>query len=346
MTIDAEITFMLALLPVLAAAACQLGFVSFCVAPARSHASITALMLSLFGALACLLLAAGERKTPSLSASQLVLLALALLAAHSIAAPLLDRARRGGLVLGSVLGAGVFIHCSLTIFPNLLPPLPRSGVVLVVLLAASIMGLIGSHALPRHPLRYTRHGQPKQSTLPQGWVVVGTSCFALAVALLGWAMQPPEAPLAQVSMLISALVSATLVLLVATHQRHPAPLALTAQALVAGVVLALLVQSVLCYAIACGVLAGVCLLLAPHITQALQIDDAPNTLGMLLLPSAAGLVLPGVMQPSLLAEQLQWLGTTLAMGALAGILLWPLCMLLLGLEANSRRVREGFALDE
>lgn len=343
MTIDAEITFMLALLPVLAAAAGQLGFVSYCVAQARAHASITGLLLTLLTALACLLLASGDGQSSGLSASQLVLMALALLAVHSIAAPLLDRARRGGLVLGSVLGAGVLIHCSLTVFPSLLPPLPRSGLVLGVLLAASIMGLIGSHALPRHPLRYTRDGQLKHSPLPQGWMVVGLSCFALTVALLGWAMQSLDAPLAPVSMLISALVSATLVLLVATRQRHPAALVLSAQALVAGVVLALLVQHALCVAIACGVLAGLCVLLGATMTQALQTDDAPNSAGMLLLPSAIGLVLPGVMQPSLLAEHLQWLGATLAMGALAGILLWPLSMLLLGLEANSRRVREGFA---
>ncbi|PZP83862.1 MAG: hypothetical protein DI582_10155 [Azospirillum brasilense] len=337
-----NLTFFLLLLPILTGAACLLALAQTAAAPARPHATLCSLMLAMLSAVGCLFLARDGQAT-QLNSSQLVLSALGMLAAQTCAATLIDRTRRAGLLFGSLMGAWLFVQFGIGSLPSLLPAMPRSGLLLVVLAAASFMGLIGSNALPMHPLRFTASMQPRTQALPQSWIFTGQVLLALCCAVLGWAMEAAIAPLAYVNIATSALVGAMASLWLAQRGRHPTPLIKAGEGLVAGVLVALLCNGAASTALACGVLASLCVTSAERMMHSLRIDDAPHLAGMVLLPAMLGLLVPGLLHGGVLAAQLQWLGASLGMGALAGILLWPLSMLLFGLQANARHVREGFS---
>lgn len=339
MFITPGLTLFILALPVLVASA-SLLLAGQCAAPgARQHAAITMLAASLLTALGCLLIAR-QGPVDALTASQLILTALAMLGAFLIAAPLLDRARQGGLLAAALPGGLMTVQGIFAWLQNLLPTLPRSGLLLALIIITGALGLAGSAMLRAHPARLSPAGQPRLHPLAQAWLLAGLALLALTLAGLAWLMEPEAEPLAQLPLAISSLTAA-LACLLASQRRHPHPLRKAGEGLVAGVVLAVLCPPSLAVAVGAGLLAAFLTLRGETIALALRLDDPLHQLGMLLLPAMAGLLLPGLLALSSLAAQLQWLGACLAAAGLLTLLLWPLSMLLFGLAASPRRIREG-----
>lgn len=329
MIIPADVgLFLILLLPLLVAAACMLW--GHATAPrARQHALGLVLAIGMGTALAALLLSR-EGSVTALTASQITLCALAVLAALTMAAPLLDRARHGGLVLACIVGGIGAVQAVLTL-QAWLPPLHRSGIVLVLLAASSATALLGSALLPRHPDRWTAQRQPRLSPLPQGWLLAGCALLALLLAGLGWLMEPEQTPLSQFPIAVAALAGGWAALLLARRAQAPQPLFLCGQGLVAGVTLALILPLTPAHGVLAGIATALMVRRGAELARALTLDDPANHLGMLLLPALGGLLLAGAARWALAAAVL----------ALALSLLWPLSMLLLGLRTGSRQLRTG-----
>lgn len=299
-----------------------LHFAQAAVAGARQHAQVMVLAISLLTALICLILS-GERA--SLTPNLLMLVTLATLGAQIIAAALLDRSRTAGLVSISVIGGVFLTPFLLSTLPHLMPAIPSGGLLLVVLIATSLIGLIGSARLPMHPLR--------PSILLHA---AGLGVLALLITCLNGLHHTPSMATA-----ISALTAASASLFIARRHRHPAPLSKAMEGLLAGVIITTLCPADLQAGLVAGLVAALCVARGEAITRALVIDDPARLAGTLLLPAIAGLLLPGFVVFDMLAEQLQWLGITLAISLMFALLAWPVTMAIFGLAANPRRVREG-----
>jgi hypothetical protein len=336
MIAPAELSIFLFALPVLVTAAALLLFANAAAAIARPHALSIVLANALLVALVGLILARRDGNA-TLGASQIILCTLAMLSAQIIAAPLLDRARRAGLLFVSLLGGLGIIQLTLGYLTPLLEPIVRSALLLVTVLAASSMALIGSTALRNHPRR--------SGTLAQGWMLVGYGLLAIALGGIGWLLEPGAQPLAQLPIVVSALVAALVCLLGAQKHRHPAPLRMAGGGLVAGILVALLAPDDLVVGVFSGIAAAFCVVRGERVAQAILLDDPSQLVGTLMLPAMLGLLLPGLLDLAVMADYLQWIGAALLLASALSVLLWPIAMGVFGLAASQRRVKEGFSHD-
>lgn len=339
MAIAPEFLTFLLLLPVLATAASLLLFANATASIAHAHAQMVALGIALL----CLLISLGISQhggQVNFSISQLVPASIAILCAQVIASPLLDRARRGGLMFAAI--AGGFSVMELVQTGMLAPPdaLARGGMLAVALLAASILALIGSAMLPAHPSR--AHFLQRRQALAEMWMFAGYALMALTIGLLRWLIDPASGVGA---MVLSALTASVAALFIAQHLREPHRLRMVGEAMVAGTLCAAVAADVFAVGIGAGVAGAGAALLGPRMARGMQIDDPAHLLGMVLLPSLMALLLPGVMEIEQLAPHLRWIGSALVVALGVSVPLWPATMLLFGLRAGSARVREGFSDD-
>lgn len=304
------------LLPLLAALGGAMAFGPSVVPGARQHAVALLATTILLALLAALL----RGTAGGMSAALGVLLAVI------IAAPLLDRARLVGLCVVAVAG-GLALPPLLSELGAGLKPLSHAGEWLALLVAAALVGLVGSALLPRHPARVGN----VLPAIAQPWIVAGHGVLAL---LLGLQSAQPDA------VLVSGFAAALMVLLWARHHRHPHGLWLAGEALLAGTLAALLAPADTTLALLLGAAAAACVWQGPAIARGLRLDDAAHVLGSVLLPALLGLLLAGALDLAQLALQLRWLAAALMAAGLA-LPLWPAAMLLFGLGASPARVRAG-----
>lgn len=329
MVIPADVgLFLVLLLPLMMGAGAML-WAHATAAGSRQHALGLQLSIGMGTTIAALLLAR-EGPVAALTASQIILCAMAVLASYVMAAPLLDRARHGGLVLACMAGGigSVFgiLHAQVW-----LPSLYRSGLLLVLIATVTITALIGSAMLPRHPARWTSQARPRLSPLTQGWMLAGCSLLALLLAGLGWLLEPAATPLSQVPLAIAALSGGWAALWLARQNQTSYPLFSCGQGLVAGTLLALLLPLTPLQAALAGLAAALLAARGASLALALKLDDPANHMGMLLCPAVAGLLLHGAYE---------WAITSLVLGTALSVL-WPMAMLLLGLRPGNRQLRAG-----
>jgi hypothetical protein len=281
---------------------------------ARQHALLLGLSLAMAGGLLCLLVPLSV--FPSW---------LLLLAGQAMAAPLLDRARHSGLVAACLVGAlAIVLGHALALKFLLAYALP--GQLQVVLASASLAGLAGSAMTRHHPTR------GPEGDLPELALLAGAALFAGGLFFL----PSVDAPM----LAIAALSGGWSSLLLARRHDHAAPLRRVGEGLVAATLLALLAPLSPVLAVVAGVVASVLVIAGVRLAHRLHIDDAAHLLGMVLLPALGGLLLDGYGDTALALNALQWWLVVLAL-ALAASLAWPLSMLVFGLRAGTRRVREG-----
>lgn len=322
--------FVLAL-PLLMAAGAVLAFANATVEAARQHARMAALAVAAATGLLALF-AAGVETT--LSASQLILCALAVLAGSLSVAGLLDRARLGGLlVAGALLGVGT-VQCLFGVMQLELPAVPRVTLPLAAAVMAAMAGMVGSMLVPPHPKRLGETYYLVPLAVLGGWLLL-----AMGVAGTGWLME--ETPRAPLPLAVTALVAMLVGLLTAQRARHPMPLRVAGEATLAGVLLALASPLSLSLAALMGIVAAHLVWQGPRMARALGLDDPAHVLGAVLLPALGGLLLPGLLQLDWLGEHLTWVGGSLLAGLVLGLGVWLVVKFFVGLSAAPKRVREG-----
>lgn len=258
---------------------------------------------------------------------------IAIVAAQLIAAPLLDRTRFLGVLLGSAGGSFALLYLLIDELPMFLPLLPRTTWLLATMVAASLCGLIGSALLPAHPARAVRAGQlrPRASSHARD---LGLLLFSVAVLLLAWGNEEGALSMACG---VSALTAALFPLV---FRRDAGRLHRAAEGMLAGTLIGLMLPSSGWEALVGGLVAAVLVERGESIAGALRLDDPARITGVVLLPAMGGMVLPFVPEISTLADALRWLGSTLLAGGVVGLIWFPV-MATVGLAASPRRVREG-----
>lgn len=306
--------------PALALLGGLLAFAPATIPHARQHALTACLAIALLALLAAFY-------SPGWSPALAVLLALI------IAAPLLDRARFFGLVVGALVGMGFIHYCIVSSLPTFLPIVPHTLHVLVGIAGASLLGLIGSACMEIHPAR-------AKLRAPVGPIAMRAAGYVLLTLTVVTLAQAAEA-LQLHSLVLAGLTGALLSLLWARYVHHPQPLLRVAQGLLAGVLTALMLPEDQELALTAGALAAVLVAQGESAAHALRLDDPAQVIPTLLLPSLLGVALPGIYSFAVLADHLRWLGAALGLAMLVALALWPALMLTLGLAASSRKVREG-----
>lgn len=321
---------LIVLLPILAGLGGLFGFASASTAASRHYALRASLAIALAVALLVFLQRFGG---PDYLLGALLRAGLGILLAQIIAASLLDRARSMGLIAGSVAGSFAVLTVMIDTAPVLLPLLPRTAWVLACVIAACVVGLIGSALLPLHPARITRDGQLRAPTF-SALRSLGLLLCAAALVLFAWGNE--ERSLAP-SFMISAITAALYPLL---RGRGPHSLQRAAEGALAGCVIALMLPTGGWVAALYGLLAALFVERGERMAAALRLDDPGHLIGALLLPAMAGLLLPFAQDIALLADVLRWLGSALLAGLVVS-LGWFVVMATVGLAAPPARVREG-----
>lgn len=320
---------MLTLLPLLAALGGLLAFGFSATKASRQYALAASLAISLLVALLGFL---PSFAGPTYLEGMLLYMALGITVAQVVAASLLDRARRMGLVGGSVLASAALLALIIDEMPMVLPLLAREAWLLCALLAASLVGLAGSALLPFHPARAMRGDRlraPSFSYVRDAGLMITAISLVLLAAANAEALAPTFA--------LSAITAALWPLLL---HRGAARLHLAAEGVLAGCIIALLSKGSGAEGVAYGVIAAVLVARGDRISSALQLDDPARLMGTVLLPAFAGLLLPFVNDIGLLADALHWLGASLLVAG-AVSLIWLLVKMTVGLAAAPARVREG-----
>ncbi len=318
-------------LPALAMAALLMLAPAPLAAPTRRRAAATLLMILLLSCLFSLLMIRLQSGTDSLNTARIVATTLVMLVAALVAAPLLERARVGGLVVASV---GVGLLVTPLFLHGLLPALPaNSGVALLyaLLIVATLTGLGGSMQLPLGTERFTATGARRavaanHTLLAVGWVAMAGLC-----ALLGWTMLPPDAAMRPLPVLLSGITASVMQLLTT---RADDALAKAGEGFAAGVVMTLLSPLPLEYAFVAGVVAGFFVMRGVAITTALRVDDAQNLTGALLVPALLGLLLPALAGVGDLGAAIVWIGASCGIGCALALILWPFVKLTIGLATR------------
>lgn len=317
-------------LPIFAGLAGLFGFAGASAPASRHYALGASLAIALAVALLTFLTGFGG---PEYLFGALLRAGLAIMLAQIIAASLLDRARSLGLIIGSVLGSFAILTLLIDELPMLLPVLPRTAWLLACLIAACMVGLIGSALLPAHPARAMRGGQLRA---PLFTYARDLGLVLFAVALVLWAWGNEEGALAP-SFCISAITASLFPLL---RSRNAYGLHRAAEGALAGSIIALMLPVGGWVAVIYGIAAAIFVERGEHIAGALRLDDPARLMGMVLLPAMAGLALPFANDLALLADALRWFGATILVGGVVS-LGWFAIMATVGFAAPPARVREG-----
>jgi len=294
----------------------------------RRGGLITLLAIVLLALVSSLLMIRLQAGSDTLNVSRIGATSVVMLAGGLIAAPLLDRARTGGLVLGSTL-IGLFMVPGL--FHGALPKMPAiSGVALLltVLIASSLIGLIGSWQLPRSALRFTANGARRAVPVNTARAAGGWAVFALTITVLGASMLAPGVAFAPVPLLISGIVASFLQLMVSKPEDA---LQKAGEGLAAGVLIATMGPYAVEHGFLLGLVAGGVVMRSEAITARLKLDDAQHLTGAVLLPCVLGLLAPVVSHTSDMHASLSWLAVAVGLGVMLPLILWPIVKLTVGL---------------
>lgn len=282
----------------------------------------------LLACLTSLLMIRVQSGTDTLNAARIIATTMVALASGLAALPLLDRARAGGLVIASI-ATGVML--TPLYFHGLLPRFPAlagSALLYGILIAASLIGLVGSMQLPLSPQRFTADGLHRSDgvvspLLPMGWLL-----FAASMLIIGVLSSPPDQVLS-VFLLVLTLLGAALVPF-AFCRAHDG-LRKSAEAVAAAAIMFSGAAYGVDGACICIVLASASVLRNEAVSKALRIDDPQNLIGTVLVPALAGLLLPSVIAEADISATLRWGGVSIALGIGTALLLWPLTKLLFGI---------------
>lgn len=255
--------------------------------------------------------------------------------AQLIAAPLLERTRFLGLVTASLAGSAAILYAVPEMLAPNLPERPALALLPLSMIVAMLVGMIGGMKLPLHPQRHRENGSAVWHSAPQAVMLAGWICVALAMVFL---CGPDLLGRTQVA---SALAAALVALFYAQMGHGQDALQKAGEGLVAGLLISLLVPLAPLPASLLGALAGFFVTRSEAMALALRLDDPHHFLGALLVPSILGLLMPGILDLSLMAAALQWLGASFALALAVSLILWPLTMFLLGMQLPARLVREG-----
>lgn len=321
-----DIPLTVSLLIPLAIAAPVLAAPAYLSPEARKQATHSLLTLGLLCTVTCLLMIRLQSGSDALTPPRLITTALAVLVSSLTAIPLLDRARVGGLTVASLL-VGIFSIPLL--FHALLPQMPVfSGCVLLyaALIIGCMAGLGGSLQLPLSPARFTADGTyrfvPTHANAALGW-----GSAALVLGLFHSALLPVDG--LGVAVLVSAAIAATITLL---RVRAVESLHKAAEAVVAGMLLTLAGDYSLEQAVVLGAVAAFVVLNGEALAHALRLDDPAHLVGTVFIPTLLGMLAAGLFGGIALDAALEWMGASLALGAVVALLLWPLTKLTLGLS--------------
>ncbi len=321
---------MLVLLPLLAGLSGLFAFAFAAATASRQYALGASLAISLLVALLNFLQHFGG---PEYLEGSLLYLGLGLLLAQLVAASLLDRTRLVGLVSGSVVASFALLSLIIDELPMVLPLLARESWLLCAMIAACLVGLVGSALLPVHPARVMRDGQLRP---PPFSYMRDAGLLLFAAGFMLFASGNAEAPLSP-AFALSAVTAALYPLLFSkgAWRLHRA-----SEGALAGCIIAIMIPNSGGESVLYGMLTAVLVERGEHIAGALRLDDPSRLIGTVLLPAIAGLLLPSMNDLSLLADTLRWLGATLLVAS-AVSLLWLAVMATVGFAAAPARVREG-----
>lgn len=327
--LSANIPLPVLLLPLLLFLALPLLAAGYNAPGARKAAAQQMLAVMVLSLLTSLLMIRLQAKSDVITTSRLVATSLVMLVSGIAAAPLLDRARSGGLLIGAVLAGVLSLPLLLhALLPNITG---ATGVLLVyaTLTVGALVGLGGSVQLPLSPSRFTLEGHYRARHIHAVMAGMGWLLLTATLALLQWSVLPPLTAFNPLPLLLSAGLAALLVLL---RTRAAEALHKAGEALCAGLILAIGAPYSLAQAALLGVCAGIMVLRTEAWNASLRVDDPTHLSGALLLPAFAGILTSVLLGYLPVATGIEWAGICLTVGAVAACLVWPLIKLTLGLR--------------
>ena len=315
-----------AALPLLIAVAAMLVMPTPLMARARPHAQITTLTLLLLSFGISLLLIRAMTHVDMLNASRWISSSLAMLSAGLIAGPLLDRARKPGLLLTACAGGVLTVPSILHGLVAWLPPTEGSTILYTAVISSVVIGLGGSLQLPLHPGRFTPNGLRRAQTLSQPALFIGWLVGGCVLLIFHGLMAAPDQSLVLFPIFACAWVSMLIALL---RSNAADGLRKAGEAFCAGILIGIAASSLEQGALY-GLFAGFFVLRSEAITASLHLDDPQNLLGTLLIPALLSLLFSATDTHSL-ATKIIWLAGALGMGIIGTLFLWPATKLLVGL---------------
>lgn len=250
------------------------------------------------------------------------------LVALCIAAPLMERGRLFGIGVAAIAG-GIGLSELIPQAMSAPAPLP------VWLLGALTIALIGSMLLPMQPQRMREDGQAIWHAAPQGAMLAGWVCLAIAFILFNGV---GNFTLAQ-----AATMGAAALFTLLNSQTGPGhdSMQKTGEALVAGLLISWVLPMTPMGGALLGIVAGFFVARSEAIALSLRIEDPHHLLGAMFIPAALGMLMPGLADMGLLADQLEWVGAGIGMGIVTAVVLWPITMFLFGMALPTKQMREG-----
>ncbi len=219
----------------------------------RRFGGIALLATLILTLLLSLLMIRLQAASDTINISRIAATSIVMLSAGLIAAPLLDRARAGGLVLASsVIGIMMVPGLLHGLLPKL-PPISGVALLMTVLIASTLIGLIGSWQLPMSKARFTAKGARRAVPVNGALTAGGWAILALALVVLGTSMLPPDAAFNPLPPLVSGAVASFMQLLISKPEDA---LQKAAEGLAAGIIITLMGPHVIEHGFLLGLIAG------------------------------------------------------------------------------------------
>lgn len=257
----------------------------------------------------------------------------------------IDRARPLGLLLFAIGTTCTLFY----IYPALQMLLPAQTVVsalyaVIIVAGSAHLALVAN--LPPSAARFTHKGERRMQAAP-AYTLETAAGIVLTVAFCAvlWRMKAyggVHTSFHLYSSMLAAIAAAVSAACVTFYRRSPAALNIAMLAMPAG----LLAIGMLPMAtpLEIGIIAA-CAGAAVSLTRdglvGLHIDEPSHSAAALLIPAVLGFIVPGMLDITLLAGQVRWVGALLAAGLLIGSGWRMICQATLGLALSRRAAEEG-----